>query len=241
MRREAPREIPGGAPIFQRIFTRLGLQGRPPRFVVEYRPFSGLTQSIRLRDDVAHVKLSDVLRGASLRVHEAVATILLARLYRRRAPRECLAEYRRFTLAARTRRRVAAARLRRARIRPAEARGKCHDLALLFAGLNRDYFGGALELPRMGWSSRSWRRQLGCFDPALRHILINRLLDHPDVPACVVEYVLYHEMLHMKHPLRLAHCRLESHSPRFRAEEKRFAHYSRAVGFLRHFPSRRAS
>jgi hypothetical protein len=234
--RSAVREIPGGSPIFQRIFTRLGLQGRPPRFIVEYRPFSGLTQTIRLRDDVAHVKLSDGLRGASLRVHEAVATILLARLYRRRAPHESLVEYRQFVVAPGTRRWLTAARKRRAPSRPAEARGNWHNLQLLFSGLNRGYFEGSLDEARLGWSSRSWRRQLGCFDPALRHILINRLLDREDVPAYVVEYVLYHEMLHMKHPLRLARCRIESHSARFRAEEKRFAHYSRAIRFLRRFP-----
>jgi hypothetical protein len=32
--------------------------------------------------------------------------------------------------------------------------------------------------------------------------------------------------------LRAAACRLQSHSPEFRAEEKRFAHYARARKFL---------
>jgi predicted metal-dependent hydrolase len=82
-----------------------------------------------------------------------------------------------------------------------------------------------------------WRTQLGCFDPALQQIVINRQLDGSGVPEYVVAYVLYHEMLHLKHPMRFARCRRESHSPEFRREERRFADYQCAMKFLNHFPA----
>ena len=85
----------------------------------------------------------------------------------------------------------------------------------------------------MGWSARAWSTQLGCFDPALNQIVINRKLDREGVPEYVVAYVLYHEMLHQKHPVRFARCRRESHSAEFRAEERRFAEYERAMKFLK--------
>jgi predicted metal-dependent hydrolase len=47
-----------------------------------------------------------------------------------------------------------------------------------------------------------------------------------------VEYVLYHEMLHVKHPIRRAACGLQSHSPEFRREEKCFAEYRKARKIL---------
>ena len=50
-------------------------------------------------------------------------------------------------------------------------------------------------------------------------------MDRPGVPQFVVEYVLFHEMLHVKHPTRRSGCSLVSHSPEFRAEEKRFEHF----------------
>ena len=53
-------------------------------------------------------------------------------------------------------------------------------------------------------------------------------MDRPNVPRYAVEYVLYHEMLHVKHPTRRSGCTLLSHSPEFRAEEKRFAEFERA-------------
>jgi hypothetical protein len=233
----APAAVPGGERLFQRIYTRLGCQGRPPRFVVEYHPYSNLTHTIRLRDDTAYVRLSDALGDAPRPIVEAVAAVLLSRLYRRRAPIELLESYRHFSYARSTRQRLL--QLRRLRARRLEHRpaGKHHNLLVLFDRLNRQYFNGALVTPHLAWSSRAWRRQLGCFDPALNQIVMNRRLDRPSVPEYVVAYVVYHEMLHVKHPVRFSHCRRESHSARFRKEEKRFAEYGPALKFLSRFPA----
>lgn len=232
-----PAVVPGGERLFQRIYTRLGCQGRPPHFVVEYHPYSNLTHTVRLRDDTAYVRLSDAVANAPRAVIEAVAAILLSRLYRRRPPAELLESYRRFSYAHSTRKRLL--RMRRVRARQMEHRpaGKHHDLELLFDSLNRRYFNRALVTPRLAWSSRAWRTQLGCFDPALGQIVMNRCLDRPGVPEYVVAYVLYHEMLHVKYPVRFARCRRESHSAGFRKEEKRFSQYDLATRFLEHFPS----
>jgi predicted metal-dependent hydrolase len=53
-------------------------------------------------------------------------------------------------------------------------------------------------------------------------------MDRPGVPQFAVEYVLFHEMLHVKHPTRRSGCSLVSHSREFREEEKRFAEFERA-------------
>jgi predicted metal-dependent hydrolase len=234
MSRQAERMgvVPGGERLFQRMYTRLGCQGRPPHFTVEFHPYADLTHTIRLREDTANVRVSDVLRGAPRGVLEAAAAILLARLYRRRVPPELLEIYREFTYARMTRRRLLKLRQKRARRVEHRPAGKHYDLEPLFAQLNRRYFQSALKRPRLGWSSRAWRAQLGCFDPALDQIVLNRLLDRKEIPGYVVAYVLYHEMLHLKHPMKFARCRRESHSPEFRRGEKRFADYARAIKFL---------
>ena len=115
-------------------------------------------------------------------------------------------------------------------------RGDVYDLAPMFTRLNRGYFAGRLRRPRLGWSSRTWRTQFGCFDPALDQIVMNRWLDRSCVPRYAVEYVLFHEMLHVKHPLRAARCGIEAHSLKFRLEEKRYANYERARKFLDRLP-----
>lgn len=230
------RAVPGGERIFHRIYTRLGCEGRPPHFVVDYHPYADLTHTIRLREDTAYVRLSDVLRHAPMIVLEGAAALLLGRLYRRNTPNDLVEAYREFSYAPVTRRRLLKLRKQRAQQTEHRPAGAYHDLAPMFAQLNRRYFGNRLTLPRLGWSKRSWSRQLGCFDPALGQIVINRLLDRKNVPKYVVNYVLYHEMLHLKHPMRFAHCRRESHSAHFREEERKFGEYSRAMKFLERFP-----
>jgi hypothetical protein len=225
-------QVPGGAAMFQRIYTRLGCHGRPPRFVVEFHPYANLVHTIRLREDVAHVRVSDILRSASFEVIEAAAAILLSRLYRRRAPRELVDAYRHYSVSQSTRRRVLSTRRRRGRRVKTGPQGAAYDLAPMFSALNREYFGGRLHRPRLGWSSRTWRAQLGCFDPGVDQIVLNRRLDREGVPKYVVEYVLYHEMLHVKHPIRAAACGLQAHSAAFRREEQRFASYKLATKFI---------
>lgn len=235
--RSRSRIVPGGERIFQRIFTRLGCQGRPPRFVVEFHPYADLTNTIRLREDLAHVRLSDALRRTPRGVVEAAAAILLGRLYRRRPPKKLIEVYREFSYARSTRQILLQMRQRRARRAEHRPAGTYHDLGPIFAQLNRRYFRNSLPRPRLGWSARVWRTQLGCFDPALRQIVMNRQLDSHGVPEYVVAYVLYHEMLHLKHPMRFARCRRESHSAAFRKEETRFADYKRAMKFLEFLPA----
>jgi hypothetical protein len=189
---------------------------------------------MRLRRDVAYVRLSDILREAPIAVIEATAAILLGQMYRRRVPREVRDLYRQFVLAHSTRQHIAHVRRKRARRIADHPAGSAHNLEPMFSSLNLQYFDGRLHRPRLAWSPRPWRSQFGCYDPSLDQIVMNNRLDHPGVPAYAVEFILYHEMLHVKHPLRAAACGLQAHSPEFRAEEKRFAHYARARKFLEH-------
>ena len=224
--------VPGGGPLFQRMFTRLGCDGRPPRFRVEFYPYSSLVLTIRRREEVVHVRFSDLLRRAPLAVLEGAAALLLARVYRRKASGSLAGAYLEYARSDRTRSRMN--RMRRGRVRPAATSlpGKHFDLDRLFGELNGKYFAGQLQRPHIGWSTRSWRRQFGCYDPGPNQILLNRRMDRPGVPACAVEYVLFHEMLHVKHPTRRSGCTMVSHSREFREEEKRFAEFERARRIL---------
>jgi hypothetical protein len=227
-RRSRSSLVPGGASLFQRMFTRLGCDGRPPRFRVEFYAYSSLVLTIRRREDAVYVRLSDLLRRAPLTVLEGGAALLLARVYRRKAPRGLVEPYLEYARSDRTRTRMN--RMRRGRVRLARTnpQGEHFNLARLFDELNRTYFAGGLQRPHIGWSTRKWRRQFGCYDPGPNQILLNRRMDRRGVPQFAVEYVLFHEMLHVKHPTRRSGCSLVSHSREFREEEKRFAEFERA-------------
>ena len=231
-RHRNPARVPGGEALLQRMFTRIGCEGRPPHFHVEFYPYSSLTLTIRRRHEVVYVRFSDLLRRAPLEVLEGAGALLLSRMYRRRAPRALVQPYLEYARSDRTRGRIH--RMRRTRVRPVRTmpQGRHYDLGLLFDHINQQYFGGELQRPHIGWSRRSWRRQFGCYDPGPNQIVLNRRMDRPGIPQFVVEYVLFHEMLHVKHPTRRSGCTLVSHSPEFRGEEKRFAQFAIARKFL---------
>jgi len=234
MRAQRPKNllVPCGGPLFQRMFTRLGCDGRPPRFRVEFYPYASLVLTIRRREDALYVRFSDLLRRAPLSVLEGAAALLLSRVYRRKAPASLVESYLAYARSGRTRSRMH--HMRRRRVRPAanDPRGEHFDLEKLFDQLNGNYFEGRLQRPRIGWSGKIWRRQFGCYDPGPNQILLNRRMDRAGMPRCVVEYVLFHEMLHVKHPTRRSGCSLVSHSREFREEEKRFPEFERARRIL---------
>ena len=53
-----------------------------PEFRIEFYPFANVNNTIRLRDSKVHVRISDLLEGAPESVIEAIAHILLAKMYR---------------------------------------------------------------------------------------------------------------------------------------------------------------
>jgi hypothetical protein len=220
--------VPGGSALCQRMFTRIGCSGPPPAFRVEFYPYSSLVLTIRRRDEHTLVRFSDLLQRAPLPVLEGAAALLLSRMYRRRTPKALVAPYHQYAKSHKTRGRVQ--KMRSGRVKPAalDPLGQRFDLNTLFDDLNERFFDGGLRKPNLGWSPRGWRRQFGSFDPGPDQILLNRRMDQPEIPQYVVEYVLYHEMLHVKHPTRKSGCSLISHSSEFRAEEKLFPEFDRA-------------
>ena len=53
-----------------------------PELEVKFRRFTSLNTTIRLRDGKLIVRLSDLLEHAPSNIHQAIAHILLAKLYR---------------------------------------------------------------------------------------------------------------------------------------------------------------
>jgi hypothetical protein len=213
--------------VFARVFRRLGIRSSVPDFHIEYRPFSRLHSNIRLRGNRARVRISDVLKEAPPIVLEALAEILLAQLFRRRASAEARECYLAYIFDPAVRRRIDETRRKRARLRLLPAHGRHFDLEKIFASLNERFFKQELSCDRIGWSAKQSRCVLGHYDPAHNTITISRSLDSPSVPGEVVEYLVFHEMLHIRFPLERRGPRRVVHSRAFREAEKGYPHYRR--------------
>jgi predicted metal-dependent hydrolase len=219
--------------IFQETYRDLRPASLIPELKVEFFAFANVNNTIRLRNGKLLVRLSDLLEGAPDTVLRAIAHILLAKMYRQPIDRGQAARYRKYVASHEIVRKTHLVRQMRGHKRLRSARGRFYDLDAIFEELNTRFFHGLLARPRMSWSQTKTRRILGHFDPAHNAIIISRLFDHPAVPAFVLEYIVYHEMLHLKHPVRLRGSRRCVHSAEFQAEEKLFPHMAAANAFLR--------
>jgi predicted metal-dependent hydrolase len=74
------------------------------------------------------------------------------------------------------------------------------------------------------------KRSLGHYDAAHNTIVVSRVFDRPSSPRYAIEYLLYHEMLHLKHPVKMRGLRRCVHSREFKAEEKLFPQLTLANG-----------
>jgi len=221
--------------LFRRVLRRLRIAGDLPSLRVEFRPFAGLRSTICLRKDHLNVCISDVLEDAPRLVLEALAEILLCKVYRRRASREARECYLAYVLSPAIRRRIEQARRQRSAKRLLPARGRCHNLEEIFQRLNQQFFHGELPLTRLGWSLKNSRSILGHYDAGHGMIVINRALDSPTAPGHLVEYLVFHEMLHMRFPVERNGHRRVVHSREFRETEKEFPHFDEARKSLKHF------
>jgi len=219
--------------IFQQTFRELRPTTVPPPMSVQFFPFANVNNTIRLREGNLLVRLSDLLEGAPDPVLRAIAHILIAKMYRKRIEAAHASRYRKYILSSAVRTKAHLIRQLRGRKRLASARGTHYDLDLIFESLNLRFFGGMQARPKMSWSQKRARNLLGHYDPAHNAIIVSRIFDHPNVPRYAVEYIVYHEMLHLRHPVKLNGSRRCVHSAAFHAEEKLFPELEQAQRFIR--------
>jgi predicted metal-dependent hydrolase len=204
-----------------------------PEISVEFFAFANINNTIRLREGRLLVRLSDLLEGAPESVLRSIAHILLAKMYRKPIERNYATRYRRYISSHEISHKAHLVRQMRGRKHINTPRGHTYDLEKIFEELNSRYFWGLLARPRLTWSQNHARNSLGHYDPAHNAIVVSRVFDHPRVPHYAVEYILYHEMLHLKHPVKLRGSRRCVHSAEFQAEEKLFPQLDRAKQFLK--------
>ncbi len=219
--------------IFHETYRELRPSAPIPELAVEFFAFVNINNTIRMREGKLLVRLSDLLEGAPEAVLRAIAHILLAKMYRRPIERAYAARYRRYISGRDISRKAHLVRQVRGRKRIESAKGLAYNLETIFDELNQRFFYGLLARPRMTWSRDHARNRLGHYDPAHNAIVVSRVFDHPRVPCYAVEYIVYHEMLHLKHPVTLRGSRRCVHSAEFQAEEKLFPRLGDAKLFLK--------
>jgi hypothetical protein len=129
----------------------------------------------------------------------------------------------------------------RARRQPAQViftAGENHDLRTIFDELNAQYFGDKIDAvitwgQRIGRPRRRNSIKMGSYSVEERLIRIHRSLDRGFVPRFFVAWIVFHEMLHQVHDIRVKNGRREFHSKEFLADEAMYEHFEQAKSWER--------
>jgi hypothetical protein len=203
----------------------------PPVHVIFY-PYIGINHTIRIREGEVYVRIGEICRDMPLDSHRGLAFILVGKLRGRKIPAGAREAYNHFIKSDVVRERASAQKRERGRKVVTTAKGAVYDLDTMFDKINAEYFRGRIPKPQLTWSARKTYRILGHHDAHHDHIAISRSLDSRDVPRYVVEYVLFHEMLHIAHPTQHVNGRRHNHTPAFKADEQKFLHYDSAEEWI---------
>src|SRR5579864_6814763 len=143
---ETPEEI------YARVFRELKPRTPLPGLRVDFCQFANADSFVRLENGRLEVRISDLLAGAPAPVTEALAHILLRKLYRKPVPRIYAYRYRLYLNRRDVRRQMHLVRQIRGRKFVSGPQGSHYNLESVFEELNVKYFAGMLARPLLGWS-----------------------------------------------------------------------------------------
>lgn len=219
--------------IYARVFRQLKPRTPVPDLRVEFCRFANADSFIRLENGRLLVRISDLLEGSPAPVMEALAFILLGKLYRKDVARVYSQRYRLYLNRRDVRRQAHLVRQLRGRKFVSGPQGGLHNLDEIFERLNARFFDGLMGRPQLGWSRRPSRSMLGHFDPSHNAIIISRIFDNAAVPLLALEYVMFHEMLHLRYPVDHAGVRRRVHTRDFQEAERKFPQFAEAKEMLK--------
>jgi hypothetical protein len=120
-----------------------------------------------------------------------------------------------------------------AQIATETAQGNIYNLDHLFSTINHQYFAGTMSKPRLMWSSILSHRKLAHYERTRDRIVISKILDHERIPQYLVEFILYHELLHKHHGIQWLNGKCMVHTPEFKRSERKFSQFQEAEDFLK--------
>jgi len=203
-----------------------------PEIDVRFYPYIGINHTIRVRDGKVFVRIAEMCRDMPPVGQQALAFILVAKLLRKKVPVNAREIYSNLIKTVEMREKATESKRSRGRKVISTDKGAVYDLGEIFDCLNRDYFRGSVPKPVLTWSARKTYRILGHHDATHKTIVISKSLDSTDVPKYVVESVVFHEMLHIHHPTVHHNGRRYNHTPAFRRDEEKFAHFNDAERWI---------
>jgi predicted metal-dependent hydrolase len=217
---------------YEEAFKTFDKKIKIPDVEIQFYPYVNVNSRIKSNKGKVSVRIAELLREVPKEIHQALALILVAKLLGRKVPPKARQIYRNFLSDKDFQSKAFENKRKNGRKLITSPKGQFFNLENIFGKLNLVYFQNEIPKPTLSWSQRRTYRRLGHYDPIHNTIIISKSLDGKNVPKFVVEYVVYHEMLHIKHPVYEQNGRRYVHTPRFKRDEAKFAYFEEAEKWI---------
>ena len=198
----------------------------------EFFPYSELKHTWKRNGGSLSFKISDYMLDAPEEVLESLAWYLLCRAMGRECPRIRATRYLDYARSRELWEPKKDLYMRRSRSLTFVPQGAARDLREVFDYVNTFYFSGKVQSPILAWASESPRRRLGFYLAPLNLLAANTVMDSERVPRYVLEFVVFHELLHQVNAGDGRGIRRVRHDAEFRNQERAFSHYDDAERWL---------
>ena len=219
-------EIENIRALYEEAFRWYDPNRQLPAIAISFYPYVGINHTIRIREGGVFVRIGEICREMPLASHKGLAYILIGKLLRKKIPTGAREVYSKYVKTTEIREKATENKRAKGRKVVTTSKGVVYDLDEIFADLNTKYFGDEILKPALTWSAKKTYRILGHHDATHEHIAISKSLDTRDTPRYVVEYVVFHEMLHIHHPTKHVNGRRYNHTAAFKRDERTFAYHT---------------
>lgn len=214
------------------FFSRAATKYRAKDVKVVFREFTELKHTWSRENGCLEFRVSDYLDNAPDIVLEGMAEYLVGKAHGRDASSGAVSAYHRYVKSKELWGGISERYLGRSRAISTDPVGAHRDLRTVFSYVNVNYFGGRLRTPTLAWVRESPATRFGYFFPQLDLLAVNRITDAERVPRYVLEFVVYHELLHHVNADNGNDRRRLHHTKEFREQERRFSAYAESEKWL---------
>jgi predicted metal-dependent hydrolase len=193
-----------------------------------FYPYRSLRHTIEWNYKLIDLKISRYLSDAPVNILEDLAVLLLAKIYKitpDKAIKESYCKYAKSINKELPKRKKSVPK-------GYYSQGNYYNLQEIFDNLNDIYFSNKLSVKHLGWSKNKSYTRLGYYDREKDLLVVSQIFDSHKVPENVVEYMVYHEMLHILIPTTTNNGRRKIHTSKFRQLEREFPDYLKIQNWL---------
>ncbi len=199
----------------------------------EFYPYAGIKETIRKRNNKTLARVSDIFNDAPQNIIQAIAIVMTSKIEQKKYPNQLNRIIRDYINTEKIRERHKKIRKTRGRKKTLTTVGEHYNLEESYQRVNQKYFNNKIEKPNLTWGVRRTYNKFGHYDETRNTVLISKTLDNKKIPQFFLDYIMYHELLHIGQKTIYKNGRRNIHDKAFKKEERKYEKYEEATKIMK--------